>query len=205
MHWVVNTQYCTVHGGKTQRREQDRNQEVSAAQHQERKEWGDCKHLLQGRGKRREFCFYWLFLNGKLRVSLQLWCAKSSKESPAGRPLPSWSPALPSSHQIVQYNRFIGLGAMLRSMTVLHVAVWNRDGRKGMPSKTSLSCGGNRACQHAEKWTLFETVHSLILTQKMSWCLNLIFSLFVFRSQRGTFYHPPDKLCSFFGPQFTLF
>lgn len=62
MHWVENTQYCTVHGGKTQRREQ-----VLMGQHhwlthlrQETKRFcspvsrkegvGDCKHLLQGRG-----------------------------------------------------------------------------------------------------------------------------------------------------------
>lgn len=56
---------------------------------------GDCKHLLQGRGMERSASIGYLW-TGKLRVSLQLWCAKSSKEKTAGRPLPPRSLALHS-------------------------------------------------------------------------------------------------------------
>lgn len=193
MHWVANTQYCTVHGGKTQRREQDRNQEVSAAQHQERKEWGDCKHLLQGRGKRRQFCFYRLFLNGKLRVSLQLWCAKSSKESPAGRPLPPLSPALPSSHQIVQHNRFIGLGPMLGDDSMTYPRrIWQYEigmAERGCHPRRLLAAGesGMSACRKMDfiwdgTFTYFDPKD--VMMSKFD------FFLFVFRSQRGNLLPP---------------
>lgn len=61
MHWVENTQYCTVHGGKAQRREvsdesavadprSEGNHEVSAAQHQDRKASGTISTYFKGAG-----------------------------------------------------------------------------------------------------------------------------------------------------------
>lgn len=136
----------------------DRNQEVSAAQHQERKERGHCKHLYFRGGRGRRF----LLLSRKLRVSLQLWCARKLRgiDGKAGRSL--------APHQIVQHD---GHQSRRRVAIVtidnLRVSVWHQDRRNVMLSRRG---GGNQACQHAEKWTLFETVHSLILTQMISWC-----------------------------------
>lgn len=62
MHWVESTQYCTVHGGKTRRREeflmgqqpltlnQRETRRCFAAQHQDRKASGTISTYFRGTG-----------------------------------------------------------------------------------------------------------------------------------------------------------
>lgn len=136
----------------------DRNQKVSAAQHQERKEWGDCKHLYF-RGGRWRF----LLLNRKLRSSLQLWCAKSSKESTADGPIARSASdcTAQSSHQS---QRDVGW-----QLTVLRASVWHQDWRNVILSRRFSVVGelGMSACR---KMGLYLRRYIHLFWPKRSWC-----------------------------------
>lgn len=192
MHWVENTQYCTVHGGKTQRREQvlmgqhwlthlrQETKRCLQASIKKRKEQGTVSTYFRGGGW--DFCFYWLFLNRKsVGFSAALMCKElQGINSRQAFTLMIARLAFPR----IRLYSTIDSSVSARCCVTIYdssACVSLTSGWQNVILSRPFSVVWDQACQHAVKWTLFETVHSLILTQEMSWHLNLIF---VFRSQR---------------------